>query len=373
MFSATSWPGIVALLYNWYTPSELALRLAIFNMSDVAGGMFLGLAQAELHKSLDGVHGIAGWSWLFIVAGSITLLLGISGFLIIPDSPSNTRALWISKNERELAREKMSRSGTETAKLIPWAVLRSKLRQLTLQPFTYMYLAAFCQFAWSNRANAYFLLYLKDVADPAGNKLYSTYQVNVIPLGGYAFTIVASIVYSAVSDWKQWRWQMYIFITSIHVVSTAVLAAWPNSHATIMAFYFLTFMTEAAFPILISWLGDILRKEPEARAIVVGASVTIVYIGHATIPLRAWRVADSPTYPIGFPLAASFMTCSILVVLSIVLYLRKNPDLLEHGFDKRSREVETPIEVELAQIKAKEAWNDSSLIKLGYIDKARRS
>lgn len=105
---------------------------------------------------------------------------------------------------------------------------------------------------------------------------------------------------------------------------------------------------------IVTYLGlNDLRKEPEARAIVVGASVTIVYIGHATIPLRAWRVADSPTYPIGFPLAASFMTCSILVVLSIVLYLRKNPDLLEHGFDKRLREVETPIEVELAHTKAK--------------------
>lgn len=357
MFSATSWPGIVALLYNWYTPTELALRLAIFNMSDVAGGMFLGLAQAELHRSLDGVYGIAGWSWLFIVAGSITLLLGILGFLIIPDSPSNTRALWISKNERELAREKMSRAGTETARLIPWAVLKSKIRQLSVQPFTYMYLAAFCQFAWSNRANAYFLLYLKDVADPTGKKLYSTYQVNVIPLGGYAFTIVASIACSAISDWKHWRWQMYVSIASIHVVSTAVLAAWPDSHATIMAFYFLTFMTEAAFPIFISWLGDILCKEPEARAIVVGASVTIVYVGHATIPLRAWRVADSPTYPIGFPLAASFMTGSILVVLSIVLYLKKNPTLLEHGFSKGERELEAPNEVDLVQIKAQEAKN----------------
>lgn len=70
MFSATSWPGIGAPLYNWYTPTELAFRLAIFNISDVAGGMFLGLAQAELHRSLygvNGVNGVAGWQWLFIL------------------------------------------------------------------------------------------------------------------------------------------------------------------------------------------------------------------------------------------------------------------------------------------------------------------
>lgn len=352
MFSATSWPGIVALLYNWYTPTELALRLAIFNMSDVVGGMFLGVAQAELHKSLDGVNGIAGWQWLFIVAGSITLLLGILGFLVIPDSPSNTRALWMSRDERELSLERMSRSGTQTARLVPWAILRSKIRRLISQPFTYMYFAAFCQYAWSNRANAYFLLYLKDVTNASGEKLYSTYQVNVIPLGGYAFTIVASIFFSSLSDWKQWRWPIYVFIASFHVISTAVLASWPDSHATIMAFYFMTFMTEAAFPILISWLGDILRKEPEARAIVVGASVTIVYVGHATIPLRAWRVADSPTYHIGFPLASSFMACSILVVLSIVWYLKTNPFLLEHGFGDTTDEDVNVVKVESIELKA---------------------
>lgn len=116
-------------------------------MADVAGGMFLGLAQAELHKSLEGARGIAEWSWLFVVAGSITLLLGILGFLITRDSPSNTRAVWVSRNERKLARERMSQSGTQTARLIPCSVLKPKLRRLVAQPFAYMYLAAFCQSA----------------------------------------------------------------------------------------------------------------------------------------------------------------------------------------------------------------------------------
>ena len=135
-----------------------------------------------------------------------------------------------------------------------------------------------------------------------------------------ALTSFVTIVYSSISDWKQWRWQVYVFIVSIHVVSIAVLAA-------LMAFNFLT----TAFPILMSWLGDILRKEPEACAIVVGASVTIVYASHAMIPLRAQRVADSPAYPIGFPLTVSFMRCGIMVVLLIVWYLRKFPDLLVQG------------------------------------------
>lgn len=59
--SATSWPGITALIMTWYTPTELAFRLAIFNVSDVAGAMFLGVMQAERYVNMNGVNGLAGW------------------------------------------------------------------------------------------------------------------------------------------------------------------------------------------------------------------------------------------------------------------------------------------------------------------------
>lgn len=46
-------------------------------------------------------------------------------------------------------------------------------------------------------------------------------------------------------------------------------------------------------------------------------------VGHATIPLRAWRVADSPTYPIGFPLAAAFAAGGIVALFAIWFYVKK--------------------------------------------------
>ena len=39
----------------------------------------------------------------------------------------------------------------------------------------------------------------------ANINLHSTYTVNLIPLGGYAISIVSNILLNAVSDWKQWR------------------------------------------------------------------------------------------------------------------------------------------------------------------------
>jgi ACS family pantothenate transporter-like MFS transporter len=337
--SATSWPGITALIMTWYTPSELAVRLAIFNVSDVAGAMFLGAVQAELYVNMNGVRGLAGWQWLFIVSGSITILLGLLGLFIIPDAPANTRALWLTRREKEISRERLERNGMESARLIPLKVLKEKLALLVRHPLTYLFIAAFAQNAWAHRANAYILLYLKDLTDSAGQKVYTTYQVNLIPLGGYGLQIITNVGINAIGDWKGWRWQIFVASGSIHVVACSILAGWPDSHPVIMFAYFLTYATNAGGPAIIAWLAELLRVEPEARAIIIGMTVTLVYVGHATIPLGAWKATDSPEYPIGFPLAVALSASAIGVVLATRFwFLRKYPEFSQVGYQKRERE-----------------------------------
>lgn len=64
VFEASSYPGIVTILCNWYTPSELATRVAIFSSSYPAASMFVSFMQVAIQETLDGAHGIAGWRWL---------------------------------------------------------------------------------------------------------------------------------------------------------------------------------------------------------------------------------------------------------------------------------------------------------------------
>ncbi|KAF4982602.1 hypothetical protein FDECE_17477 [Fusarium decemcellulare] len=103
-----------------------------------------------------------------------------------------------------------------------------------------------------------------------------------------------------------------------------------------MAFYFLTFATAAWGYALIAWLAEILRKEPEIRSILVAIAVTLVYAGHASIPLRAWRVSDSPRYPVGFPLAAAFSVGSIIAIMGMWFYVRKYPEIVDWGLDREA-------------------------------------
>lgn len=54
---------------------------------------------------LEGHRGIAGWRWLFLIEGTITLVLGIASFFLMPASAVQTKT-WFRPNgwftDREL-------------------------------------------------------------------------------------------------------------------------------------------------------------------------------------------------------------------------------------------------------------------------------
>jgi MFS transporter, ACS family, pantothenate transporter len=69
--------------------------------------MFSGYLQAAVYKGLDGVHGLAGWRWLFIMCGVISVPCAFYGFFAVPDSPYSTKARWLSPAQVELAKARM--------------------------------------------------------------------------------------------------------------------------------------------------------------------------------------------------------------------------------------------------------------------------
>lgn len=59
----------------------------------IAGsGVFGGLLATGLLK-MDGLRGLEGWRWLYIIEGAATILVGIAYFFLIADSPESARYL----------------------------------------------------------------------------------------------------------------------------------------------------------------------------------------------------------------------------------------------------------------------------------------
>jgi MFS family permease len=56
---------------------------------------------AGILGNLDGSMGIAGWRWLFIIEGVITIGVAIAAGFILPDYPATTK--WLNEEERNFA------------------------------------------------------------------------------------------------------------------------------------------------------------------------------------------------------------------------------------------------------------------------------
>jgi MFS transporter, ACS family, pantothenate transporter len=72
IFETGHYSAVVYLCGAWYQKGELARRLAIINITTAIGPMFSGYLQAAAYTGLNGVHGKAGWQWLFIIDGLST-------------------------------------------------------------------------------------------------------------------------------------------------------------------------------------------------------------------------------------------------------------------------------------------------------------
>lgn len=120
-FEASSFVGTHFILGSWYTESELAKRSGIFTASGLAGTMFSGFLQGEIHKSLHETRGISGWRWLFVIDFAITAPVALYGFLCFPDTPATTKAFYLSKEERELA---VSRMPKRKETKLSWDIFR---------------------------------------------------------------------------------------------------------------------------------------------------------------------------------------------------------------------------------------------------------
>ncbi|KIM42149.1 hypothetical protein M413DRAFT_70680 [Hebeloma cylindrosporum] len=106
-------PDLILYLSYFYTKHELPFRLALFWMSaDVCSifGSFLAVGVLRMR----GLHGKAGWRWLFLVEGAITLLIGIATFFMMPPSPTQTKSWfrpkgWFTEREEYIATSRVLR------------------------------------------------------------------------------------------------------------------------------------------------------------------------------------------------------------------------------------------------------------------------
>lgn len=118
-------PGVILFLTFWFPSAYRARMMGFFILSVPASGI-IGSPISGLLLGAEGVFGLHGWQWMFILEALPAVLLGFVAFWWLTDGPAEAR--WLSRDDREwlvdrLAADRQTLAGRQVEALSLWRML----------------------------------------------------------------------------------------------------------------------------------------------------------------------------------------------------------------------------------------------------------
>lgn len=101
VFESGMFPCLTLYISTFYKPKEQALRVSYLFVAAALSGSFGGLFAFALLK-MDGISGLSGWRWLFIIEGVASCVIAIVVYLALPDNFET--AHFLNEEDRVLMR-----------------------------------------------------------------------------------------------------------------------------------------------------------------------------------------------------------------------------------------------------------------------------
>lgn len=195
-------PDLVLWLSYFYTGAELTIRLSYFYtamyVTEIVNYL---IAYGILH--MRGVHGKAGWQWLFLIEGFITFTIGIASFFLMVPSPVQTKKPWEPKgylNEEEekivvnkVLRDDPYKGDMHNRQGLTIKMIWEALLDWYLWP---LYFIGFVILIPDDIIGSYMTLLLKQMG-------FSTFHVNLLCMPYDAIRIIVLLFCARLTEWTK--------------------------------------------------------------------------------------------------------------------------------------------------------------------------
>lgn len=104
-------PGIILYLTYWYPSHRRGHITSLFMIGIPLSGVIGGPLSGAIMSWFNGLHGWAGWQWMFLLEGLPAVVLGIVVFFFLDDRIS--RAKWLDENERALLEKNIASEASD--------------------------------------------------------------------------------------------------------------------------------------------------------------------------------------------------------------------------------------------------------------------
>ncbi|KAJ4303953.1 hypothetical protein N0V88_001554 [Collariella sp. IMI 366227] len=325
-------PGVAYYLTNWYKREEIQLRQAMFFSAASIAGAFSGLLAFAIGK-MNGVGGLHGWQWIFILEGIVTVIVACIAFWALFDFPET--ATFLTEEEREFVIYRLKYQGQAAdtghaqvaqADEFKWSYVVDALVDWQIWVNIFVYWGIVCPLYGIS-------LFLPTIIKQLGYKS-SEAQLMTVPI--YITAAILAVAAAWCSDRIGKRSPFVIgFLLMMAVGFSMAIATDPLIHPKVV--YGGVFIAACgiypAFPGVITWLSNNLAgslKRSAGMALQIGMG----NLGGA-MASNFYRARDKPGYKLGHGLELGFIGLGIIASLILLVGYstqnRKRARLLAEG------------------------------------------
>ncbi|KAK9419067.1 putative Major facilitator superfamily domain-containing protein [Seiridium unicorne] len=304
-----------AVLYHvmafWYKPKELPQRVAIFYSVGQISSALSGLLAYAI-GFMDGLGGLAGWRWLFLLEGLPAIILAFVALFWLPDYPETSRML--TEEEREFLRGRLGKTAP-TGKKGHWdmATLKVLFKDPTLYSFSIYWIC--------HGIGGFGVGYaLPTVIYELGFTTTSKSQLMNIP--PYVSTFLFLNIVGYLLHKKIIRpWTTAIAIESTTIVCYIILVSVSNAVVKYLALIVAVSCAGSAYPVI--WPERIRAIEGTVAAgIGIGWTNAMAQFGGIVGP-HVYNTNFGPTYRVSYVICLCFLVVAITAILTSWFLVRR--------------------------------------------------
>ncbi|KAL1858789.1 hypothetical protein VTK73DRAFT_7805 [Phialemonium thermophilum] len=326
------YPGSYFILSMWYTPRELATRMAIFYGANTAAGAFGGVIAYGV-GNLDGVHGWRAWKWLFLIEGLVTVAAGLSTIVFLPHFPHQygpgKSSKWFSDAELEYAqlRVKYAAGPNPPTYAFRWSDVAAAARDRK----TYLMMMLFW---WGGSVPTYSLSYT--LPTMVKNLGYTAVRAQALSTPPYVFATCVCVLVGWMSDRFQRRYYSIMGCYCLGLVGIVLL--WVTVHYDGLSgvSYFAIFLAAAGYsaqaPIVGAWTS-VNVPNPSKRAAAIGLLMLFGSVGGGSIGSNIYLASEAPTYPLGFGFSVGATVLGAMIPATIHWWLMRRENRKREALD----------------------------------------
>jgi sugar phosphate permease len=206
-------PGCAIYLTFFYTKRELALRIGYLFVSSALAGAFGGLLAYGIGH-MEGVAGLSGWRWIFIIEGIPTVVLGVVCWFFLANDPDT--AYYLTAEEKEMVLVRRARQ-TGVSETFEWKDVRKALTDWRCYMF---YVGLFCVDTMLYGYSTFLPTIIRGIMPNA-----SSAMVQILTIPCYGLGAISYMSAARYSDWRQSRGPAVVLFGLISVVGYAMLVS----------------------------------------------------------------------------------------------------------------------------------------------------